>query len=65
MDAMETLQIAHSQELGTERETRRRLNQKLERLTEYTQAVEEERDELRDAALSLVERGTLYLIPSS
>ena len=63
MDAMETLQGAHARELGAERDTRKRLNQKLERLTEYTQAVEEERDELRDAALALVERGTSHRHP--
>lgn len=60
LDGMETLQHTHEQELAKERDAKQRLNIKLERLVEYTQAVEEERDELRDAVLALVEKGSLF-----
>ena len=54
---MDALQFLHQRELSNQRESNKRLNVKLDRLVEYTQTVEEERDELREAVVALVEKG--------
>lgn len=54
---METLQYSHAREIADERETKVLLNTKVNGLAEYVQKVEEERDELREAVLALVEKG--------
>lgn len=62
LDAMETLQYTHAREIAAERETKVVLNTKVNGLAEYVQRVEEERDELRDAVLALVEKGGCFLV---
>ncbi len=59
LDAMETLKFTHDRNLAAEVKAKHQLNIKLNQFTEYNQAVEKDRDELRDAVLSLVEKGGL------
>ncbi len=62
LDAMETLQYTHAREIAAERETKALLNTKVNGLAEYVQKVEEERDELREVVLALVEKGGCSLV---
>ncbi|KAJ3537909.1 hypothetical protein NM688_g6599 [Phlebia brevispora] len=56
LDSLETLQYTHDRESAAHREANNLMNTKLAGLAEYTQKVEDERDELRDAVLALVEK---------
>lgn len=59
---METVQYTHAREIAAERETKAFLNTKVNGLAEYVEKVEEERDELRDVVLALVEKGGCSLV---
>lgn len=59
---MNTLRSTHDRELKIERDANNRLNIKMDRLVEYTQVVEQDRDDLREAVVALVEKGSLYLL---
>lgn len=54
---MDTMRRIHEKEMSAQRTANARANTKLERLTEVTSVIERERDECRDAALELIQKG--------
>ncbi|GJE90399.1 hypothetical protein PsYK624_065300 [Phanerochaete sordida] len=56
LDAMDTLQLEHERELSAERREKERAREKLHRFIEYASTIERERDECKEALLTVVEK---------
>lgn len=61
---MDSLKLAHERELSAQKRANDNAREKLRRFMEYASAVEQERDECRNALLAVVEKGG-YIILSS
>lgn len=62
LDAMDALQQDYERELSAERQEKENAREKLQRFMEYASTIERERDECREALLSVVEKDPM--IPS-
>jgi regulator of replication initiation timing len=65
LDLMDSLKLDHDRELLAERQAKDNAREKLHRFMEYASSIEHERDECRDALLTVVQKGGHTLYPIS